>query len=309
MFGKKAGLTFLSFALMGLCTTNEACSSEPTENKTTFSDYWYSGKAEITRYELEQTRYGETRKGDAVLIFVTEDFWADRQVKYEFGDKSQTVPVLKLNFTRKFYTGIYPYSVMSSIFTPVDFTRRTTLKTTSSSQEWCGHTFTQLNNRGQEFDVQLRSYFQAEGDKAFKLDSAFLEDEIWTRIRLAPESLPTGEIEIIPGSQFTRFRHVPLKVELAEATLATITNKNLSANTLAVYTLHYKDLNRTLKVTYETTFPYQILAWEETYSTAREKNAKKYTTKAVKTHTLRTDYWSKNKLSDSHLRDELGIIY
>ena len=46
-----------------------------------FKDYWYSGEAELTRYELEQARYGEIHRGDAVLIFVTEDFRTDKQVK------------------------------------------------------------------------------------------------------------------------------------------------------------------------------------------------------------------------------------
>ncbi len=29
------------------------------------------------------------------------------------------VPVLKLNFSKKFNTGIYPYSMMSSVFMPI----------------------------------------------------------------------------------------------------------------------------------------------------------------------------------------------
>ena len=43
-----------------------------------FGDYWYQGKAELNRFELSQVRYGEIRKGDAVLIFVTEDFLKDK---------------------------------------------------------------------------------------------------------------------------------------------------------------------------------------------------------------------------------------
>ena len=36
-----------------------------------FNDYWYAGDAELTRYALQQVRYGEVHEGDAVLIFVT----------------------------------------------------------------------------------------------------------------------------------------------------------------------------------------------------------------------------------------------
>ena len=46
-----------------------------------FKEYWFAGKAEITSYKLEQARYGELRDGSAVLIYVTEPFLADKQVK------------------------------------------------------------------------------------------------------------------------------------------------------------------------------------------------------------------------------------
>jgi len=35
-----------------------------------FGDYWYTGEAELTSYELKQSRYGEIHEGHAVLIFV-----------------------------------------------------------------------------------------------------------------------------------------------------------------------------------------------------------------------------------------------
>src|SRR5205085_1004801 len=63
-----------------------------------FRAYWNQGKAELTRYALEQARYGEIRHGDAVLVFVTEDFLTDKEVKLESppGDR-RVSPVLKLN--------------------------------------------------------------------------------------------------------------------------------------------------------------------------------------------------------------------
>ena len=39
-----------------------------------FKGYWYAGKAEVSSYKLEQARYGEIREGNAVLVYVTEDF-------------------------------------------------------------------------------------------------------------------------------------------------------------------------------------------------------------------------------------------
>ena len=87
-----------------------------------FNEYWYSGKAEITSYKLEQARYGEVHDGHAVLVFVTEDFSKSKQVKLDdpVNNKDDEQKVLKLNYVKKFNTGIYDYSIMESIFTPVD---------------------------------------------------------------------------------------------------------------------------------------------------------------------------------------------
>lgn len=100
-----------------------------------FKEYWYSGKAEITSYKLEQARYGEIHQGQAVLIYVTEDFLPHKQVKAD-QKSNNTVSVLKLNATKKFNTGIYPYSVMQSTFFPVSNNQHA-IKITSSIQEWC----------------------------------------------------------------------------------------------------------------------------------------------------------------------------
>ncbi|NIR52252.1 hypothetical protein GWO43_27035 [candidate division KSB1 bacterium] len=307
-------LEFAVFLMLssGLITCSSAGSNENAVAKIDwdkFADYWYAGKAEITRYALEQARYGEIRKGEAVLIFVTENFLTDKQVKHEFGESENATTVLKLNFVRKFYTGIYPYSMMSSIFTPVDVSRWPTLKVTTTSQEWCGHTFTQFNHRDDKYKVQLRSYFQREGDQDFEVKSTLLEDEIWTKIRLAPNSLPTGEIEIIPGTQFSRFRHTELKPEKATAALKTEKDQSLSSTELQVYTIDYETLERKLVIRFEKELPFKIVAWEEHHTSGYGPGAEVMTTRAVKTHSVYTDYWTKNKKSDSHWREKLGLIY
>ncbi|MFQ5752247.1 MAG: septum formation inhibitor Maf [bacterium] len=284
---------------------SSADSKEPllsASDRNAFNEYWYGGKAEITRYALDQARYGEMRKGDAVLIFVTEPFLTDKQVKHEYGDSENTTSVLKLNFTKKFYTGIYPYSMMTSVFTPVDVTSQSTLKVVSSTQEWCGQTFMQLNARDDKLQAQMRSYFQRENDRDFELKSALLEDEIWTRIRLAPRTLPTGNIELIPGLQFARLGHASLEIEKARASLT-------QEDGVQVYSVQYIDLKRKLTIKFEKDFPYQILEWEDEHMSGFGSRAKMLTTRAVKTHSIKSDYWTKNKLSDSHLRDELGLIY
>ncbi|MBW1902875.1 MAG: septum formation inhibitor Maf, partial [Deltaproteobacteria bacterium] len=139
-------LLFISGVISGVALFCPGC-SEATDKKAEynrptgeeFNNYWFQGLAEISRFDLEQARYGEIHKGDAVLIYVTEEFFTDKQVKSELGKQPGAVPVLKLNFVRNFITGIYPYSMMSSIFTPVNRRQHPqSLKVTTSIQEWCG---------------------------------------------------------------------------------------------------------------------------------------------------------------------------
>ena len=270
--------------------------AQPTSE--TFNKYWYAGKAEITSYALEQARYGEIHEGKAVMIYVTEDFNPEKQVKAD-EQRANNVSVLKLNNTKKFYTGIYPYSVMTSTFYPVANNQHA-MKVTASMQEWCGHVFMQLNNRTQ-FDIQSFSYFERESDQEFDLEKTILEDELWTKLRVDPKSLPTGTQQIIPAFETIRMRHIPMKAYNAEVTLSN------SDNTTSTYTISYPELNRTLTIHFNTTFPYDILGWKETTQSGYGANAKTLTTTATKIKQLKSAYWSKNSVKDSILRKELGL--
>ena len=271
-----------------------------------FKDYWYDGKAEITSYRLEQARYGELHEGYAVLVFVTEDFSKSKQVKLDnpASAKDDSVNVLKLNRIKKFDTGIYSYSMMDSVFTPVSLNEYpNTLKLSSSSQEWCGNTFTQLNLEGNSYDVKSFSYFESEGDQKFSLQKEILEDELWARIRLAPDSLPQGRIKIIPAAMASRLTHKELKVEIAEAKL----EQNPDDSILMDYSLIYDDSNRTMKITFGRLFPHHIISWEETYKSGFGPGATTLTTKAVRDKVLISDYWNQNKNIDRDLRKKLGL--
>lgn len=258
-----------------------------------FKDYWYNNEAEITSYKLEQARYGEMRDGTAVLIFVTEPFLLEEQVKADKNMPSN-IPVLKLNATKNFDTGIYPYSIMQSVFYPVANNQHA-LKISCSVQEWCGHVYTQLNNRS-EFDITSHSYFESEADEDFSLNKSILENELWTQLRIHPKTLPTGTIEVIPSFEFLRLRHVPFKGYPANATL-----------TDNSYSIDYPDLDRTLTIHFNSQFPFDIEGWEETFISGFGAKAKELTTKATKIKTIKSDYWNKNSNADSGLRETLGI--
>lgn len=59
--------------------TAVAAGPSPLENAG-FRRSWFSGEAELNRYRLSQARYGELHEGEAVLIFVTEEFLPQEQV-------------------------------------------------------------------------------------------------------------------------------------------------------------------------------------------------------------------------------------
>ena len=271
-----------------------------------FGNYWYQGEAELTSYKLEQARYGQVHDGEAVLVFVTEPFSKTKQVKLDDPSKNpeDAVTVLKCNFMKKFYTGIYPYSMMMSAFTPVNLNEHPhTLKVTTSVQEWCGHVFTQINMDEKAYRYEHRSYFESEGDESYKLEQVMLEDEIWNRIRIAPESLPAGNIEIIPSTFFSRLRHIELKKTTARATLG----DDPENPALSVYTLQYHTPDRTLKIHFQKAFPHEIQSWEETYVSGFGKAAETLTTKATLKERVKTDYWTKNSLADSTWRKKLDL--
>ena len=81
-----------------------------------FWDVWGDGKAELAAYDLTYPRYGESREGVAVTIFVTETFSDSMRVKADPGlhPKSDEFPVMKLNLVEDFPTGIYDYNLMTS---------------------------------------------------------------------------------------------------------------------------------------------------------------------------------------------------
>ncbi|MBK6265066.1 hypothetical protein JKA74_08450 [Marivirga sp. S37H4] len=264
-----------------------------------FGDYWYQGKAELTSYELEQVRYGEMRKGHAVLIFVTEDFSKEKQVKLDNPSENpdDAQKVLKLNFTKKFNTGIYPYSIMTSTFSPVypeDDIHA--VKVTTSVQEWCGHVFMQLNKGNGNYNAFMRSYFESEGDQSLPLEKTWLEDELWTLIRLDPSAIPSGNLHIIPSTEYIRLKHKELKSYNAE-----ITQSN--TDSVSVLSLEIHELNRSLKIYYSPRHPFTIEKWEETYPEGGEMMI---TTGTLKKRIM-LDYWNKNKVDDSVYREELGF--
>ncbi len=257
--------------------------------------YWYSGKAEVNSYDLIQNRYGEDRKGDAVLIFVTEPFLPNQQVKFDNRpSEEEAISVLKLNRIHRFNTGIYDYSLMLSSFTPVSRNQYPhTLKTTLSAQDWCGHSWWQLNYQKGKYQAERRSYFQAEADAKVALDGVLLEDELPGLMRLDPTKVPTGKQQVIPGAMYSSLFH-----EMPEARTATIEVDTKGDEAHLV--ISYVKNARVLTYRFESEFPNKLLGWEETVKGKRLSSA------ALK-HSSQEAYWGQNSNQFSSMRETLGL--
>lgn len=288
---------YLLFLLLSISCGNEQYGDQDFELSEEFKNYWYSGKAEITSYDLEQARYGEIRNGEAVLIYVTEDFLPKEQVKAN-SQNDENISVLKLNSTKQFTTGIYPYSIMQSCFYPLNGEQHA-LKVSASVQEWCGQVYMQLNNRG-DYVIKSHSYFQGEADQEINMKERNLENEIWTRLRLDDENLPLGEFQMIPSFEYLRLSHKPIKYYSAYAEYYTDGDLN-------IYSLEYPELKRSLKIYFSRTFPFTIEKWEESYPSGFGENPEILTTKAVKKQRIKTDYWTKNSNNNLPLREKLEL--
>lgn len=289
--------------LSTLILLSASCSKPQREDVDfdAWGKYWFQGKAEISSFDLTQYRYGEPRTGEAVLIFVTEEFSGKKQVKLDQPDKagSDKVSVIKMNQTRDFVTGIYPYHMMLSVFTPTK-EKEHSLKIAASSQEWCGQSFTQLNLKsGDSYQGKIFSYFEKEGDDSFSF-SGLSEDELWNLIRINPNQIPIGSVEMMPSLFHQRFTHEDFQTQEAFIRITDITNNRSQLE------VTYSSGIRELKIAFEKEFPYQIMGWEE--SQTRQDGTKEISIAKRKGLKI-VDYWIKNKVEDEFLRKELNLNY
>ncbi|WP_299062037.1 septum formation inhibitor Maf [uncultured Polaribacter sp.] len=266
---------------------------ENQQKHKNFNNYWYAGKAEITSYKLTQARYGQIYDGTAVNIFVTEDFLPQKQVKADYQNK-KNVPILKLNSTKKYTTGIYPYAIMTSTFSPIDINKKA-IKISFSAQEWCGNTFMQLNNR-EDFKIKFFSYFESNADRNLSLKKEVLENDFWNLLRINPASIKTGNYKVIPSFEFLGLNHQEIKAYNATINL-------IEKDGFMYFSVSYPTLKRKLTIQLTKEFPYTIESWEETFT----QRGKELTTKATKIKTIQSAYWSKNGVTDTKERKELGL--
>jgi len=185
---------------------------------------WGDGQGEVSSYDLTFPRYGELRKGTAVLIFVTEPFSNEARVKADPGKhaKSDEFPVMKLNLIQDFPTGIYDYNLMTSTFVALTavngYPAGSPTKIAFSAQDWCSHVYHQLLFDAKGVRYTAHSYFDGEGDQQRLLDrkpGGVAEETLlfWAR-GFAEPRLAAGESKSVPfliSCQTSRLQHRPLR--------------------------------------------------------------------------------------------------
>ncbi len=292
------------------------------QNSPNFWQFWGDGKAEIGFYKGTQVRYGEVRPCKSFLIFVTEPFNGEKQVKADRADASNPAynGVLKLNHTKRFQTGIYTYSLMTSVFTSatpctikqngadIRYGVGAPLKITFTGQEWCGMTFHQLNRQADKsMKSRSQSYFESEGDREELLkadEQTLFADDAFIAVRELLRPLNAGMITYYPTLDHARISHIPLAAEQATVSKKDVSTRfrgaNLPATEWTISGQNATAQNGAWQWTFtvEKQYPRRILAFQYMENGRLIERAELQ-------ELTRLPYWKLNAVKDEHYLSEL----
>lgn len=264
---------------------------------------WGDGKAELSSYRASVPRYGQRRQAEVVLIYVTEPMNRSTWIKDDYVRGRQRVPVLKLNYSLKFNTGLYPYSVLTSVFSPADrwsSERFAPAKISLTAQEWCGHVFASVWPSQKSFLHQLNSYFASEGEGRKIVPTGkntLYEDALMIQLRELDGPFHQGKTKwvgkVVPSLWRNRKQHRKLRPQRASITRKNITQKQRN---VTEFTLQFASSGFRRTFTVEATGSRRLLGWT---STDGER---------VTLHkTMRLPYWNLSRNRDSVYRKKLGL--
>jgi hypothetical protein len=270
---------------------------------------WGDGKAELASYDLVQPRYGELRSGTMVNIVVTEDFsWSER-IKADPGahPDSDIRKVLKLNSQRTFLTGIYPYTVYTSVFTRIEAGDRmivgAPLKIAFSAQEWCGVVYDELTVNPKRAELVTHTYFDSDNGPPRTLaigDDTLYGDGLLLSVReLTGAWIPTEATArpFLPSQMDTRFAHRPLDVGTARIHRGPAGQTvSAPAGTFATHEVVVEVGDQSTRYDIEDAWPHRLVAWT---STTGERGS----LRGVE----RLPYWQLNHPGDEAQRAAIGL--
>ena len=144
---------------------------------------WYDGLAEVATYDAQKIVYKKQRNFEYIYITVAEDFNKKFRVKTDDYKRKDLYKVMKLNAFASIKTDNYPYHYLSSMFFYFDKPWQMD-KMSSSSQEWCGNTYKEYFNNGNNYLMKYHSYFDEEGDGEKKIEvETLFEDQLGYTLR------------------------------------------------------------------------------------------------------------------------------
>jgi hypothetical protein len=222
------------------------------ETNKTFTDYWKNGKSETTKYDLKEDSISV---GEGSLTF---------NIDYVEGiNKTDSIQVLHSDFTGKIQKENYDYSAMTSAYLPLNLTLRPhAMKVINSVQEPSGNSFLELSQIPKSYEIITKNTFKEKMKEHFISERKNLEDELWAKIRMNPNDLPTGDIEIIPSFAYWQSVRKSPNVYEAKAELKEYLGTEFIGKKLKTYTLDYPDLKRNLSIVFEGEFPFEIVGWK-----------------------------------------------
>ncbi len=292
-----------------------------------FWKHWGDGKGELSGYGGKISRYGHLRPVRVALVYVTETMNRKTWVKDGTAKGTERVPVMKLNHSVKFQTGIYPYSVLTSVFSPVEdwgTPRFQPVKITATTQEWCGNFFMGLWPGPNKSLREVHSYFDGEADKRDIVETppgTLYQDALLIQLRELQGPFAGGKDwhgKLVPSLWFRRSMH-----RVSKPVDATIKREDaeFEGKPVTRFTLHYVDKKPSspisapakkgepakpkwltqggdVTVTYdvEKAQPHRILHWHR--SDGSDFRLLK---------TTRLPYWGLHDPGNEHYREQMGL--
>jgi hypothetical protein len=248
-------------------------------------------------YEAITPRYGHLRRSELALVYVTEPFSRRTLIKDDDARGADRMDVLKLNVSERFQTGVYPYSVLTSVFCPTDAIRSerfSPAKITLSAQEWCGHVYLGVWPDEDAYALRGMSYFASEGEVDDRVQTpadALYEDALLIQLRELDGPFHGGrdwEGALVPALWRNRRAHRPLAPVSAR-----ITRREIDRDLLR-FSLESEGFTRTFDV--ERGGDRRVVGWSSS--------------DGARTRLLRSTrmaYWSLHGPGDEARRAEFGL--
>ncbi len=147
------------------------------------NNLWDDGKGEVATYAATRTVYGKPRNFDYTYISVKEVFNNEFHTKTDDDKRNDLYDVIKVNAFCRIETMKYPYHYLTSSF----FIRKNPFmlhKFATSSQEWCGTTYKEIDLNQGILQMTYHSYWDKEGTGEYSFGrNLLLEDQLIYSLR------------------------------------------------------------------------------------------------------------------------------